>query len=417
MRNLIKLAIVGALLGILLAACGGGGSSSSSSTAEAPAARETEPAADEETGGSGEEEEEEAEGSGGAEEGWSAAATKEAEEAGTAEAKGVKPVEIEPITVGYIDSLGSAEIQQRTLHAAEAAAELLGWKIAYCDAKGVPSAMTACANTLLNEHVDAMISSAMSPALFTAQLKRAKSEGIPWVNTEDKVENVESFTGSVAPDDKEASETLSEYFAERLGEESGEQEASVLTYAAIYGVKERQEGFEEVVAAHPIKIVETHESNLEALEEDSKKTIEASLKQHPNLAGVYCTVDGQQAGVASAFRTMGLAGKEFPERPLLVGFFGDKLNLKLIGEGLMDAVIEWPLEVNSWATFDQLAAYMSREKEIENTMPPGGYSLNLAPPELITDENLPPEGELVRPEHNYEAFFTSKWSAEYTNVE
>jgi hypothetical protein len=128
-------------------------------------------------------------------------------------------------------------------------------------------------------------------------------------------------------------------------------------------------------------------------------------------------VTPQQAGAAQAWRTLGLAGKEFPERPLTTGFFADKLSLKLIGEGLMDAVVEVPIEVNPWAALDQLAAYITREAKVENTMTPGIYPIALAPPVLVTKENLPPEGERVQPEQNYEAFFLAKWGAEYSNVE
>jgi ABC-type sugar transport system substrate-binding protein len=182
-------------------------------------------------------------------------------------------------------------------------------------------------------------------------------------------------------------------------------------------VKEREEGFKKAAEGHPIEVVESHEANLEALEEDAKKNVEAVIKQHPDLAAVYSMVTPQQAGAAQAWRTLGLAGKEFPERPLTTGFFADKLSLKLIGEGLMDAVVEVPIEVNPWAALDQLAAYITREAKVENTMTPGIYPIALAPPVLVTKENLPPEGERVQPEQNYEAFFLAKWGAEYSNVE
>jgi ABC-type sugar transport system substrate-binding protein len=406
MRNLIRLVIAGVVLGLLLAACGGGSSSSSSSpsepteSTEKPSGGEKEPTSEEE--GS---------------EGWSAAVTKEDEEAGVKAAGSVKPAELAPITVGYIDQVGAVEVQQRALEGTKAALAKLGWKLDYCDAEGIPTKMTACANTLLNEHVDAILSTAMSPSLFATQLKRAKSEGIPWVNTEDHVENEQEFTGTVAVSDQEMSEVLTKYVVEKLGEQEGTQEALLQTYAPIYGVKEREEGFENAIKGHPITIVESHEANLEAIEEDAKKNVESVIKQHPNLAAVYSMVTPQQAGVAGAWRTLGLAGKEFPERPLTTGFFADKLSLKLIGEGLIDAVVEVPIEVNAWAALDQLAAYLSREQKIENTMPPGIYPVDLAPPVLVTKENLPPEGQRVKPEQNYEAFFMGKWGAEYTNVE
>jgi hypothetical protein len=80
-------------------------------------------------------------------------------------------------------------------------------------------------------------------------------------------------------------------------------------------------------------------------------------------------------------------------------------------------VVEVPIEVNPWAALDQLAAYITREAKVENTMTPGIYPIALAPPVLVTKENLPPEGERVQPEQNYEAFFLAKWGAEYSNVE
>lgn len=327
-----------------------------------------------------------------------------------------KPVALPKITVGYIDQEGEAEISERTYAGFEEAIKVLGWKVDHCNAKGIPAQMTACAETLLNEHVNAIIGTAMSPTLFKTQLARARREKIPWVSTEDAVEDPQEYTAEVAPNDLAISKVISDYVVEKLQGRTGTQEISLQTYSAIYGVQNREKALKEAIAGKDIKIVNVHQTNLEATEEDTKKAVTDVLQQKPKLAVIFTTIDNQLPGAAEALRERGLAGKPFPQRPLLVGFFGDKRNLQDIREGLADAVVEVPLEVNSWAAVDQLAQYFAFKATMKNTMLPGAYPLELAPPVLVTKENLPPEGEYVKPKQDYVAFFTSRWKTEFTNV-
>jgi ABC-type sugar transport system substrate-binding protein len=326
-----------------------------------------------------------------------------------------EPVEVPTITLGYLDQVGSAEIAQRTFEATEKAAGVLGWNVAYCDAQGDPRKMASCGDSLLDRNVDVMLSTAIDASLIKPQLRKAKSADVPWITIEGSARPDPLFTAQVAPDEIALAEVINEYLVEQLASIDGPAPIAVHTFTQIYAVAQREDQLKKDIAGTNIEIADTHQTDLANGVEDTTRASEVQVQQNPDLKALWGDINFHIPGFAITMQRR-FAGKSFPDRPLVVGFFGDRLNLEQIRRGLADAVTETPLESNGWIVVDQIAENLARGKAIEDGMRPGYYELDFVSPVLVTKDNLPPEGELVPPKEDVETFFTTKWTTEFTNA-
>jgi ABC-type sugar transport system substrate-binding protein len=345
-----------------------------------------------------------------------AAKAARATDAGTAagEAAG-DPVKVPHITLGYLDQVGSAEIAQRTYGATKTAAESLGWDVAYCDAAGDPRKMASCGDSLLDRHVDVMLSTAIDSSLIKPQLKKAQSADVPWITIEGGARPDPLFTAQVAPDEVAIAEVINDYLVEQLGTIDGPAPIGIHTFTQIYAVAQREDALKRQIEGTNIEIADTHQTDLANGVEDTTRAAETQIQGNPDLKALWGDINFHIPGFAIAMQRH-FAGKSFPDRPLVVGFFGDRLNLQQIRSGLADAVVEAPLEANGWIVVDQIAENLARGTEIEDGMQPGYYELDFVSPSLITKDNLPPEDQLVEPEEDFAKFFATKWATEFTNV-
>jgi len=345
-----------------------------------------------------------------------AAKTERATDAGqrAGEAAG-EPVEVPQITLGYLDQVGSAEIAQRTFEATEQAAEFLGWEVAYCDAQGDPRRMASCGDSLLDRNVDVMLSTAIDASLIKPQLRKAKAADVPWITIEGEARPDPLFTAQVGPDEVGLAKVINQYLVEQLATIDGPKPIAVHTFTQIFAVAQREAQLKKDIAGTDIEIVATHQTDLANGVEDTTRASEVQVQQHPDLKALWGDINFHIPGFAITMQRR-FAGKSFPDRPLVVGFFGDRLNVEQIRRGLADAVAETPLESNGWIVVDQIAENLARGKEIEDGMKPGYYELDFVSPILVTKDNLPPEGELVEPKEDVATFFSTKWATEFTNT-
>jgi ABC-type sugar transport system substrate-binding protein len=206
---------------------------------------------------------------------------------------------------------------------------------------------------------------------------------------------------------------LGEYLVNRLEEEGNEEEFQVLAFTSFTTfASARQKTFEQAIKADPnIKIVAEKEVNPENSVAGTGEDTSALLNQYPHLGAIVAFWDDAIAGSASAV-TQKYPGAQYPERPLLIGFDAIKTNQPWIARGVVDAVIDVDSNAPAWAMVDQTAGFFARQAPIAEHNPeyPG---ITLVEPQLITKENLPPEGTYVPPPFEPEAFFGAKWKAEY----
>ncbi len=383
------------VFGVLVLAGCGGSSSSSSSTASTEGTEAASKAEGSEGGGD-------------------EAKAKEATEAGVkAGEKSGKPVAVEKQVIGEIQVVGAADSVQRATHGLEAAAAEFGWGVKVCDAEGDPVKMSSCANTLLSEGVTAIVDHSIEAAIVKPQMEEAKKRGIPWINIGGPALPSPLYSTEVVEGESEIGGIMGEYIAERM---EGKGTVASTEEPAIYALKLRMAAVYKVLAEHPeIEVIDKHTVDLTNLVPDVRTWSESVLTKEPNLGAFALCVDTDPVAVASVVQSNKGPGKQYPERPLIVGSLGDLANLELIRKGQVDATADVPYEAFGWISVDQLAGYFSRGTEFSQD-PQKTYGLPILKAQLITKENVPSNPkEYPAPPVDYEAFFGSKWGTEFTN--
>ena len=340
------------------------------------------------------------------------AKAKEATEAGTeAGEESGKPIALEKQTLGLVEIVGAAESIQREKSALEAAAAELGWSVKVCDGEGDPVKMGNCANTLLSQGVTAMVGANVEVAPVKTQMETAKKRGIPWINIGGPAKPSPLFSTQAVENETEIGTIMGEYVAERM---EGEGTVAASEEPANYPLGVRMDAVYKVLAQDPeIDIVSKHVVDFTDLVADVRTWSEGVLTKEPNLGAFALCVDTDPVAVASVVQSNKGPGKQFPERPLIVGSLGDLANLELIRKGQIDATAETALGATAWIAVDQLAAYFGREAEFAKD-PQDAYSLPILTPQLVTKENVPANPkEYAEPPVDFEAFFETKWETEF----
>lgn len=325
-----------------------------------------------------------------------------------------EPVALEKQTLGLIEVVGAAESIQREASALEAAAGQLGWSVKVCDGEGDPVKMANCANTLLAQNVTAMIGANVEVAPVKSQMETAKKRGIPWINIGGPAKPSPLFSTQAVENETEIGTLMGEYIVKRLGGEGGTVAAT--EEPANYPLGVRMDAvYEQLSKAGKIDIVSKHVVDFTDLVADVRTWSEGVLTSNPDLSAFALCVDTDPVAVASVVQSNKGPGKQYPERPLIVGSLGDLANLELIRKGQIDATAETALGATAWIAVDQLAAYFGRETEFAED-PQDAYSLPILSPQLVTKENVPANPkEYAEPPIDFEAFFTTKWETEFEN--
>ena len=219
------------------------------------------------------------------------AAGKEAAEAAGGEA------ELPPDkTVGFLNIVGGIESADRVVNAAEAALKVVGYKMVLCDGQGDPRKWVTCGNSLLNQNVDAILTTGVDPPAVAAPLRKAKAEGIPWISVAG--ESLPGYDGTYGPDDRHTGDVLSEYLIEQMNSVGGDVDIAVHDFP-IPSIAVRTEELKRQLEDHPnIKIAAETTSDAANLIEGTRKTVTDQLTADPNLKGFWFAFD--TAGQAGA---------------------------------------------------------------------------------------------------------------------
>jgi ABC-type sugar transport system substrate-binding protein len=270
--------------------------------------------------------------------------------------------------------------------------------------------MAACGNTLLNQKPDAILGLNVEAAPVQAQMKRAQSQKIPWLNIGGPAVPSPLFSTQVVEDESEVGHVMAQYLIDKMG---GQGTIATTEFPAILALKQRMAAFYELVDQQPgMKTVDKHTVNFTDLTADVRRWSTASLTKYPKLGAFGLCVDTDPVAVASVVQSK-YRGKQYPDRPLIVGSQGDLANLDLIRKGQVDAVSETAISATAWMALDQLAEFFGRDKPLsENAR--ADYPLDFLKAQLVTKDNVPAKPNVyVDPPEDFVAFFTAKWAKEF----
>jgi len=333
-----------------------------------------------------------------------------------AQAAGEK-VEVPKTNIGFVNILGSIESAQRAERTFREAAGVVGFNVNTCDAQGDPTKMARCADSLLDQNVDVLVVLGIEPSLIQAQLKKAKSENVPVVEYSGQVAADPLWAGTYYPDEPKAGQVLTDYLMGKLNElPDSSVPIAVDDYPTEWSSARTDTLRKAVAAQDKVKIAVESTTDATNLIEGTRKTVTDELTANPDLKAFWFGFDtaGQAGGQAVQAK---FAGKKFPDKPLVVTFHADLGTTDLMRAGAIDAVSDVPYDASGWVAVDQIAELMARKTPMSSEPQPSYPGIGTVYDYVIVDStNLPPKGEYRVPKNDYQTFFKTKWSNEFTNV-
>lgn len=325
-------------------------------------------------------------------------------------------VQLPTKTLGILQLNAQAEVAFRIAEGARIPAEHLGWNVIVCDSLGDPARMASCAESLLNQGSDAIVTVAIEPAPIMAQLRKANEAGVPWVTLGGGTTPNDLITAQYAPLETEMSDLLHEYLIEKLDEREGDdKEIAISTFSQVWAGKQRSDDLYVDLEGTNISVVDEHVSDLANQIADARQSVTSQLTAFPNVDALLGTAN-YTVPVMGQLVAQRFPGKQFPERPLVVGYLDDLVNLETVRRGQADAIATMRLDAASWVGVDQLAQFFARGEALDPEAYLNAkdvYGMDLREATLVTTDNLPPEGEYVQPTDDFESFFKAKWAAEF----
>jgi ABC-type sugar transport system substrate-binding protein len=339
----------------------------------------------------------------------------EAVKAAEAAAKESGPeTKLPPETIGLLQIVSGQESADRLQAAAERAAEKLNWKVIVCNSEGDPTKMASCTNSLINQGVDGLATIGIEPSLIAAQLSKAKAKGIPAVQGGGSTQ-LGDYNGTYGPDDAAQGRAVAEILIERTQELEGEKAPIAVQDFPAEWAHARTDELKKAIKSEPnMEIAAEATTEGANLVNFTHNTTISQLTAEPDMKAFWYSYDA--AGTVGA-QTIAqkFAGKTFPEAPLIATFDADRETLQIMHEGGVEAIVgDAPYDAGMWIAFDNLAAWFARERPFakgkQPSYPDVGSIYDYA---VVTNENLPAEGQIRTPKVDFPTFFAEKWNLEY----
>jgi ABC-type sugar transport system substrate-binding protein len=322
------------------------------------------------------------------------------------------PVALPKIKAGILNLGRVSESGGRAEDTLTAALDEIGWEHVRCDSQGNPAEMARCGDTLLGQNVDVMYLIAIPPTAIQSQLKAAKAKNVP----------VLSFAGAITPSplvtaaydsvEEETGPLLAEHMIEQLKDVEGEKQIAIHSSVVAFAAN-REASFRKTIETESdIKVVDTKEVDPADSIGSTQRNVAAQLDQYPDLDAIVTTWDDAIVGAARAVQQK-KPNAQFPDRPLLLSFDAVKGTIPWMKRGVVDAVSDVDFATPAWVAVDQAAEFFARQTEISEDPQYDGIE-QIMEPQIITKDNLPPEGEYVPPPFDAQAYFGAKWQTEFT---
>ena len=189
----------------------------------------------------------------------------------------------------------------------------------------------------------------------------------------------------------------------------------ISTFSQVRAGKARSDDLYVDLEGTNIKVVDEHISDLANQIADARQSVTSQLTAFPEVDALLGTAN-YTVPVMGQLVAQRYPGKQFPNRPLVVGYLDDLVNLDSIRKGEADAVATMRLDAPSYVAIDQLAQYFARGTALNMKAyleSESVYGIDLREATLVTKDNLPDEGQYIEPEGDFITFFETKWKSEF----
>ncbi len=182
-------------------------------------------------------------------------------------------------------------------------AKELGFKTNVVDANMDVNRQIGQLDDFIIQGVDAVIVAPAAVAGLEPAIKRLAAAKIPVVTIDNKINSDDPIIISgIMTNNYQGGYIAGEYTAKHL---NGQGEVAVITYAEIFGCRERERGFKEAVAkvAPGITVVDTQ--NYAGSSEKAQQLVQDMLIKFPDLKLVFCVGDPAVIGGIAAAKASG----------------------------------------------------------------------------------------------------------------
>jgi ribose transport system substrate-binding protein len=253
--------------------------------------------------------------------------------ASAARAEDVKFAKKSPLTIGYSIQSAQDPYWKGYVRGIEEEMKKYGFtKLVTQDSQASAQKQVSGSLALINNGISALIISPHEPSALPATITAAHNENIPVIVGD--VGAAGAYDGFVLSDNYQGGVLAAEFIIKTLGSQPGVHEVAAIALNATTSVnKPRSDGFTDTIAKNPNFKVVANISGLQTLE-GGFKAAQAILAANPKVAAIYCMNDSMAAGAQQAIEQ---AGRNSLTDPVLVGFNGDDVALKLMAEGKLAA--------------------------------------------------------------------------------
>jgi ABC-type sugar transport system substrate-binding protein len=300
-------------------------------------------------------------------------------------------------TIGVWQSQASGSGEQQTLAAIKAAAKAVGWKLVVTDSNGSPAAMSSTMNSLISQHVDAILAVYINTGLTATQLAQAKSDNIPVISVGFQGTPSPDVTAEYAPDQAAMAKLLLARMHHDLPKGGTVAPISVTGY---YGLDQQQSVLQKEGPGFGFKVLPVTDVPIDNLFAGTTSAGVNVLNGNPDLAALYSELDVDTQNLVPA---LAQTGRSVP----IYGFGAVPEALKYAREGKATIVTSDNGE-SGFIAINSLLDYWINKVAIPKTTP-GAYAFKYS---VISKANAP-AGSVVYPQSTFGAPFLALWKKKY----
>jgi ribose transport system substrate-binding protein len=250
-----------------------------------------------------------------------------------ARAEDAKFAKKSPLTLGYSIQSAQDPYWKGYVRGIEEEMKKYGFtKLLTQDSQASAQKQVSGSLALINNGISALIISPHEPSALPATITAAHNEKIPVIVGD--VGASGDHDGFVLSDNYQGGVLAAEFIMKALASKPGVKEVAAIALNPTTSVnKPRSDGFTDTIAKDPNFKVVANISGQQTLE-GGFKAAQAILAANPKVAAIYSMNASMAAGAQQAIEQ---AGRNSLTDPILVGFNGDEVALKLMAEGKLAA--------------------------------------------------------------------------------
>jgi len=295
-----------------------------------------------------------------------------------------------PLTIGYSIQSMQDPYWQGYIHGIKVEMKKLGFsRLVIQDSQASAQKQVSGSLALINDGISALIISPQEPSALAPTIAAAHRAKIPVIVGD--VGAAGDYDGFVLSDNYHGGELAAQFVEKALGGREAVQQVGVISVNPTSPVNvPRTDGFTQTLSKYAEFKVVANISGHQTLE-GGFKAAQAILASHPKVAALYCENDSMAAGAEQAIEQAG--GRNPLSNPVLIGFNGDPIALKLMQDGKIAADVAQNPYQQGIIAVDMAWAYL--EGHSPDFTDPAHKTMDV-PVELVTARKLPEFMEQVR---------------------